>query len=64
LAAMAGKGEFIPSIPLEVIEAIKRIKKPTVEQQLIIEELTQTSTPELGPILAKELAETTQKKKP
>ena len=61
---MAGKGEFVRSIPPKVIEDIKRIKKPTVEQQLIIEELTQTSTPELGPILAKELAETTKKKKP
>lgn len=61
---MAGRNEFIPSIPLEVIGAIGGIKKPTVEQQLIIDELTQTSTPELGPILAKELAETTQKKKP
>lgn len=61
---MAGKGEFIRSIPLEVIKAITRIRKPTEEQRLIIDELTQTSTPELGPILAKELAETTQKKKP
>lgn len=61
---MAGRSEFIPSVPLKVIEAIRGIKKPTVEQQLIIDELTQTLTPELGPMLAEELAETTQKKKP
>lgn len=61
---MAGRREFVPSVPREVIKAIRGIRKPTVEQQLIIDELTQTLTPELGPMLAKELAATTQKKKP
>ena len=51
-------------IPPEVLKAIMSIRKHTPEQQLIIDELTQTTTPQLGPILARELAKTTKKKKP
>ncbi len=48
------------SVSKKIIDALRGIKKPTVRQQLIIDELMQTSTPELGPELAKELAETTK----
>lgn len=57
------KAEFVPSVPPEVIEVIGKIEKPTVRQQLIIDELTQTTNPELGPILAQELAETMKEQK-
>lgn len=53
---------FLPSVPRCVIRIISRITHPTIEQQLIIDEMTQSTTPELGPELAQELAETVTEK--
>lgn len=49
------------SVPLRVTRSLRMLPEPgkrTPQQQLIIDELTQTCRPSLGPKLARELAAT------